>query len=88
MEPVNKLNTKKCLEKVSVNETYMQLGLKLKNNLNFDSSLRYSDYSFGKNAFTYDFGFQYPISEIFSIKASHQKSIRIADIQELEPRGN
>jgi len=74
---------KKMFGKVSVNEAYMQLGLKLKNNLNFDSSLRYSDYSFGKNAFTYDFGFQYPISEIFSIKASHQKSIRIADIQEL-----
>ena len=73
----------KMFGKVSVNEAYIQLGLKLKNNFNFDSSFRYSDYSFGKHAFTYDFGFQYPISEIFSIKASHQKSIRIADIQEL-----
>ena len=69
--------------KVSVNEAFLQLGLAFKNNLKIDSSVRFSDYSFGKDAFTYDLGFYYLINNIFSIKASHQKSIRVADIQEL-----
>ncbi len=68
---------------VSVNDAFLQLGIKFENALNIDSSIRFSDYSFNKDAFTYDFGFFYPITNFLSVKASHQKSIRIADIQEL-----
>ena len=68
---------------VSVNEAFLQLEIKFENDLNIDSSIRFSDYSFNKDAFTYDFGLFYPITNFLSVKASHQKSIRIADIQEL-----
>jgi outer membrane receptor protein involved in Fe transport len=66
-----------------VNDIFTQINLPFKSGLDINASIRFSDYSLGKEAFTYDYGLIYQINNYFTLKASHQKSLRVADLHEL-----
>ena len=68
---------------LNVNEYFAEFSFPMTNELDISSSIRFSDYSFDKSAFTYDFGLIYPLNNFLTLKASHQKSIRMANIKEL-----
>ena len=67
----------------NVNEFFTQLNIPFKAGLDINASIRFSDYSLGKEAFTYDYGLVYQINNTLTVKASHQKSLRVADLREL-----
>lgn len=68
---------------LEVKEFFTELYLPMVTNTNLNLSMRYSDYSLKENALTYDFGLVQLINEKFTLKVSHQKAIKMPDINDL-----
>ena len=68
---------------LEVKEFFTELYLPMETNTNLNLSMRYSDYSLKENAFTYDLGLVQLLNEKFTFKISHQKAIRMPDINDL-----
>ena len=68
---------------LQVKELFTELYLPFETNTSLNFSLRYSDYSLGKNALSYDFGIVQSLKNKFTLKFSQQKAIRMPDISDL-----
>ncbi len=68
---------------LEVKEFFSEIYLPLVTETNLNLSIRYSDYSLEDDALTYDLGLVHLFSDKHTLKFSHQKAIRMPDINDL-----
>ena len=66
-----------------VKEFFSEFYLPFSSDTNLNFSIRYSDYSLKENALTYDFGVVQLFDDKYTFKFSHQRAIRMPDINDL-----